>query len=121
MDSLILQLFNYAASILTMGAATLTSTQSLIQTIVSSLKAVQDLMVEKFDLKPEDLTPDATLEGLGLDSLSVIEFTFDLEDRLNIKMPEKRLELNTLQDVVNLLDELAADQKKHPETVNAHL
>ena len=78
---------------------------------MSSLKVIQDLMVEKFDLKPEALTPDATLEELGLDSLSVIEFTFDLEDKLNIKMPEERLQLNTLQDVVNLLDKLVVDQK----------
>ena len=83
---------------------------------MSSLKAIQDLMVEKFGLKPEDLTPDATLEGLGLDSLSVIEFTFEMEDKLNIRMPEERLELNTLQDVVDLLDKLVAAQKEHSET-----
>ena len=75
-------------------------------------------MVEKFGLKSEDLTPDATLEGLGLDSLSVIEFTFDMEDKLNIRMPEERLELNTLQDVVDLLDKLIAEQKKHSDDIS---
>jgi acyl carrier protein len=59
----------------------------------------------------EDLTPDATLEGLGLDSLSVIEFTFNLEDELKITMPEARVELKTLQDVVNLIDKLVTEQK----------
>ena len=87
---------------------------------MNSLKFIQDLMVEKFDLKPEDLKPDATLEGLGLDSLSVIEFTFDLEDKLNIRMPEERLQLNTLQDVVDLFDKLVADQKDHPESVGGN-
>ena len=69
------------------------------------------MMVKQFDLKLEDLTPDATLEGLGLDSLSVIEFTFNLEDELKITMPEERVELKTLQDVVNLVDKLVAEQK----------
>lgn len=69
------------------------------------------MMVKQFDLKPEDLTPDATLEGLGLDSLSIIEFTFNLEDELKITMPDERVELKTLQDVVNLLDKLIAEQK----------
>jgi acyl carrier protein len=69
------------------------------------------MMVKQFDLKLEDLTPDATLEGLGLDSLSVIEFTFNLEDELKITMPEERLELKTLQDVVTLIDKLVAEQK----------
>jgi acyl carrier protein len=69
------------------------------------------MMVKQFDLKLEDLTPDATLEGLGLDSLSVIEFTFNLEDELKITMPDERVELKTLQDVVDLLDKLIAEQK----------
>jgi acyl carrier protein len=69
------------------------------------------MMVKQFDLKLEDLTPEATLEGLGLDSLSVIEFTFNLEDELKITMPETRVELKTLQDVVNLIDKLVAEQK----------
>jgi acyl carrier protein len=68
-------------------------------------------MVKQFDLKLEDLTPDATLEGLGLDSLSIIEFTFNLEDELKITMPDERVELKTLQDVVDLLDKLIAEQK----------
>lgn len=78
---------------------------------MSSLQTIQNMMVKQFDLKPEDLTPDATLEGLGLDSLSVIEFTFNLEDELKITMPEERVELETLQDVVNLVDKLVAEQK----------
>ncbi len=78
---------------------------------MSSLQTIRDMMVKQFDLKPEDLTPEATLEGLGLDSLSVIEFTFNLEDELKIKFPEERVELKTLGDVVNLVDKLIADQK----------
>lgn len=77
---------------------------------MSSLKTIQDMMVKQFDLKLEDLTPEATLEGLGLDSLSVIEFTFNLEDELKIKFPDERVELKTLQDVVGLVDKLIAEQ-----------
>ena len=69
------------------------------------------MMVKQFDLKLEDLTPDATLEGLGLDSLSVIEFMFNVEDELKIKLPDERVELKTLQDVVNVLDRIIAGQK----------
>jgi acyl carrier protein len=78
---------------------------------MSSLKTIQDMMVKQFDLKLENLTPDATLESLGLDSLSVIEFTFNLEDELKITMPDERVELKTLQDVVDLVDKLLAEQK----------
>jgi len=68
------------------------------------------MMVEQFDLKLENLTPDATLESLGLDSLSVIEFMFNLEDELKIKLPDERVEIKTLQDVTNLVDRIIAEQ-----------
>lgn len=68
------------------------------------------MMVEQFDLKLENLTPDATLESLGLDSLSVIEFMFNLEDELKIKLPDERVELKTLQDVTNLVDRIVAEK-----------
>ncbi|MBI3222041.1 MAG: acyl carrier protein [Nitrosomonadales bacterium] len=78
---------------------------------MSSLQTIQRMMVEQFDLKLEDLNPDAQLEKLGLDSLSVIEFMFNLEDELKIKLPDERVELKTIGDVVALLDKIIAEQK----------
>lgn len=77
---------------------------------MSSLPTIQRMMVEQFDLKLEALTPDATLESLGLDSLSVIEFMFNLEDELKIKLPDERVEIKTLQDVTNLVDRIVTEQ-----------
>jgi acyl carrier protein len=68
------------------------------------------MMVKQFDLKLEDLTPDAQLESLGIDSLSVIEFMFNLEDELKIKLSDERIELKTIQDVANAVDKLLAEQ-----------
>lgn len=78
---------------------------------MNSLQTIQRMMVEQFDLKIEDLNPDAQLESLGLDSLSVIEFMFNLEDELKIKLPDERVDIKTVGDVVNLLDKIIAEQK----------
>lgn len=78
---------------------------------MSSLQVIQRMMVEQFDLKLEDLGPDAELEKLGLDSLSVIEFMFNLEDELKIKLPDERIELKTVGDVVKVVDKIVATQK----------
>jgi len=78
---------------------------------MSSLQTIQRMMVEQFDLKLEDLTPDAQLESLGVDSLSVIEFMFRLEDELKIKLPDERVEIKTVQDVTNIVDRIIAEQK----------
>ncbi|HUW00526.1 MAG TPA: acyl carrier protein [Gallionella sp.] len=79
---------------------------------MSSLQTIQRMMAEQFDLKPEDLTPDAQLDRLGLDSLSVIEFMFTLEDELNIKIANDRVEdFKTVGDVADIIDKIIAAQK----------
>jgi acyl carrier protein len=78
---------------------------------MSSLQTIQRMLVEQFDLKIEDLGPDIQLESLGLDSLSVIEFMFTLEDELKIKISNDYVELKTVGDVVNEIDKIIAEQK----------
>ena len=80
---------------------------------MSTLHTIQQMIVEQFELNIDDLVPDATLESLGLDSLSVIEFMFNIEDKYHIKMANELLEnIKTLQDVVSIVDKLIAEQ--HP-------
>ncbi len=78
---------------------------------MSSLQTIQRMMAEQFDLKPDDLGPDAQLDGLGLDSLAVIEFMFNLEDELKIKLPDERVELKTIGDIADAVDKVIAEQK----------
>ena len=56
-------------------------------------------MVDQFDVKLEDISPDTQLENLGFDSLSVVEFLFSLEDELKIKLSDQRLEIKTVGDL----------------------
>ncbi len=78
---------------------------------MSTLEIIQNMMVKQFDLKLEDLTPTAKLQSLGIDSLSVIEFMFNLEDELKIKITEERFELNTVQDIATAVDQMIAAQQ----------
>ena len=78
---------------------------------MGTLKTIQRMMAEQFDLAEENLTPDAQLDTLGLDSLSVIEFMFNLEDEFNIKLPDERVEIKTIQDITNIVERMLAQQK----------
>ena len=78
---------------------------------MSTLQTIQRMMAEQFKLKEEDLTPDAQLEALGLDSLSVIEFMFNLEDEFHLKLPDERVEIKTIQDIASLVERMVAEQK----------
>lgn len=78
---------------------------------MSTLQTIQRMMAEQFELEEEKLTPDADLESLGLDSLSVIEFMFNIEDEFSIKLPDERVELKTIQDIAGVVDRLVAEQQ----------
>lgn len=77
---------------------------------MSSLATIQRMMVEQFDLKLEQLTPSAELASLGVDSLSIVEFMFNLEDELSIKFGDERMDFKTVQDVANIVDQLVVAQ-----------
>ncbi len=78
---------------------------------MSTLETIQRMMVEQFELKPETLTPETQLESLGIDSLSVIEFMFNIEDEFKIKLPDERVEIKTIQDIANVVDRMIGEQK----------
>ena len=81
---------------------------------MSTLQTIQRMMAGQFELKEEDLKPDTQLEALGLDSLSVIEFMFNLEDEFHVKLPDERVEIKTIQDIVGIVERMVAEQKSAP-------
>ena len=65
-----------------------------------------EVLSEKYDVARESITPEATLTELGLDSLTVVELLFDVEDEFGIEVPEERATFETLAEAVALVDEL---------------
>lgn len=61
-------------------------------------------IAERFDIPIEKLVPQATMESLNIDSLSMIEFLFDMEDKLGVNLSESREPLKTLGDVFSEID-----------------
>ena len=54
---------------------------------MTTLQSVQAIFKANFDLAPEVLQPDANLEDLEIDSLSMIEVLFAVEDEFKITVP----------------------------------
>lgn len=66
---------------------------------------------ERFGVPVEQLLPEATMESLNIDSLSMIEFLFDMEDKLGVSLGDSREPLKTLGDVFNEIDKAMAAAK----------
>ena len=68
------------------------------------------ILVKDYQIAPAALTPDASLEALGIDSLGVAELLFAVEDAFAIKLPPEPVNLATLGEVVGFIDALIAAQ-----------
>ncbi|MGO9378934.1 MAG: phosphopantetheine-binding protein [Dissulfurispiraceae bacterium] len=77
---------------------------------MTTLERIEKLFVDKLELNKDLLTPESTLESFGIDSLDKIEFLFALEDEFKIKIPERDVKIDTVQDVVDMVDRLVAEQ-----------
>jgi acyl carrier protein len=48
---------------------------------------VMAILAEQAVLQPSDVTMDSTLEGLGLDSLGLVEAIFAIEEAFDVSVP----------------------------------
>ncbi len=53
---------------------------------------VATILTEQFKVDRDLLSPEATLDQLGLDSLTLMELVFALEDTFSVRIPEDRLD-----------------------------
>lgn len=87
---------------------------------MTTLERLQTLLLDHYPLKREDLTPQASLEDLQIDSLGVMELFFNIEDEFHIKVPNGQVPLQTVGDVVAYIDRLMAEQNGAQATAGSH-
>jgi len=85
-------------------------TKGRMKHIVSTYERIKKLFLENFDIEEDRLQPSATIESTGLDSLDKLEFMFALEKEFDIKIPDREVALNSIQDMIDVIDRLAAEQ-----------
>jgi len=66
---------------------------------------LQDVIAERLQVPATGLTPDTTLESLGIDSLAQIELMFDLEEHFNVRFNTDQDPLKTLGEVARLIEQ----------------
>ncbi len=84
---------------------------------MTTLATVQEMLAEEFEIKPEQLLPEAKLIDLGIDSLATIEFLFKLEDRFKLSLNDDPTPVETIADIAAEVDRLLALQALAAQTV----
>ncbi len=76
-------------------------------------KKIQSVLVETFELKEEEVTPQANLyTDLELDSIDAVDLVVSLQEMTEKKVdPESFKQIRTVQDVVDAAYELLQEKK----------
>jgi acyl carrier protein len=70
----------------------------------STLKELQDLIQEKYGLDASQVGAHASLRASGVDSLALVEFIFDVEDRMGVTVPDDNPNMDTLAELAEAID-----------------
>ncbi len=73
---------------------------------MNTLDALKQLLHDQFGFDTATLDPAAPLVDYGLDSLSLAELMFTVEDHFDIEFPPDRQDLPTLAAIVDVIDGL---------------
>lgn len=86
---------------------------------MNSLKTLQDLAHEKYDIPLSELDPSASMRDKGLDSLALAEFIFAVEDHFNVVIPDDDPSITSLGGLAAVVDRLLANNilRNHSDTL----
>jgi acyl carrier protein len=78
---------------------------------------VIEIIADQAIVEPSDLSDESTLEGLGIDSLGLVESIFAIEEAFNIQIPfnanlpnESPLDLSSVATIVQGIEQLIQEQ-----------
>ena len=79
------------------------------------LKVLQDTVINEISSylkgQPEDISLDMRLDDLGIDSLGAITIMYELEDKLDVEIPNEVFDsLKIVNDIVCQLERLMANK-----------
>ena len=76
------------------------------------------IIAEQAVLEPSDVTPESTLDDLGIDSLGLVESIFAIEEEFDINVPfnaneptQSDFDISNVAAIVAGVEKLIADQK----------
>lgn len=71
---------------------------------LSALELVRQALSHYADVAPELIVPEVRLDAIGVDSLTLAELLFELEDQIGLTIPEGRTAPHLVSDIVRLIE-----------------
>lgn len=72
---------------------------------MATIDVIKETLAENLDIDEAQVTEDATLDSLGIDSLDMVELICDIEEKLDIEFGEPE-GIDTIGKMVEYIDGL---------------
>ena len=59
---------------------------------------------KQLEIDASEISPDSTFEGLGIDSLDIVEMIMDLESELGIELDMEDQKIATFQELADFIE-----------------
>lgn len=76
--------------------------------MMDTLERIKTLAAARLNLEVSGLSAETRLDSLGVDSLGLVEFLFELEDEFKVRFPQERDALQTVGDLLHIVQEGSA-------------
>jgi len=90
---------------------------------MTTFESMQAILKSKFELTPDVLQRATALKDLDVDSLTMVEILFAVEDEFKVEIPSEPAEwqsqMKTFGDLVDYVDKLIATQR--PAAISSEL
>lgn len=74
---------------------------------MTTLERLTDLIHDKFGVELDAIAPDAPFASYDLDSLTVAELMFEIDDAFHVTVPDEAIhKVTTLRELATLIDGL---------------
>ena len=77
---------------------------------MNTIDELKQLLHERFDVDAATLDPEASLTDFGLDSLSLAELMFTVEEHFHVDFPSTQQDVDTLKGLADVIDGLRLAQ-----------
>lgn len=78
----------------------------------NTFERLSAILLKDYGVTAEQLSMDAALDGLGIDSLGVVELMFTVEEEFKLRLPSEPVAMSSVGDVVRFVDQLRAAQSQ---------
>ncbi|WP_108482010.1 acyl carrier protein [Oceaniglobus ichthyenteri] len=85
---------------------------------MSIAQTVIYIIAEQAMVEPSDVSPDQTLQDLGIDSLGLVECIFAIEETFDIQVPfnandpaQSGFDISSVRAIITAVQTLVADQR----------